>query len=202
MTPFPASYLNEPDLTSSLANVLKDPIIHKNTLLLPNPYTEDDAMYYLKRCVEDTEAQRQLGLPPLKYAIREVIGDVKPDGDVEYGRWVGTIRLLPIKGQEHVADLGYYLANEYRGQGVMPQCLRKVCEMAFTTGLNIERIQAIVLFYNEASKRVLVKCGFKYEGRLRSYHNKAGVGILDGDCYSLVRSDFEDIANKEKDLTD
>jgi ribosomal-protein-alanine N-acetyltransferase len=50
----------------------------------------------------------------------------------------------------------------------MSEALNAVVEFAFTT-LDLSRIEAACLPENEASRGVLEKCGFKYEGVAQSY---------------------------------
>ncbi|KAJ3295473.1 hypothetical protein HDU76_006834, partial [Blyttiomyces sp. JEL0837] len=91
LTPLTPQDLTNKPLAESLVSLLQDPIIHKNTLVLPNPYTLSDADWFINFCVKETEAQREKGLPPLHYSIREVVGDVHDGKDgnskIELGRW-------------------------------------------------------------------------------------------------------------------
>ena len=80
------------------------------------------------------------------------------------------------------AELGYWLARERWGQGMMSEAVCAVVEYGFQT-LNLQRIQAWVLANNQASMRVLQKCGFHYEPRLEPSHD-----LLP---YSLSKADYD-----------
>jgi [ribosomal protein S5]-alanine N-acetyltransferase len=64
------------------------------------------------------------------------------------------------------AELGYELHPAHWGKGTMTEALRPVLGYGFS-GLGLHRIEACPLAGNESSKSLLVKLGFKYEGKLR-----------------------------------
>ena len=80
------------------------------------------------------------------------------------------------------AELGYYIAEEYWGNGIMTEAARQICEYVFSES-DIIRIYAEPFAYNIASCRVLEKAGFQYEGTLRSNAVKNGK-VLDMKMYS------------------
>ena len=45
--------------------------------------------------------------------------------------------------------------------------------------------------FNEGSKRVIEKCGFKYEGTLRQSSTIYNGDVYDDVCYSMTIEDFE-----------
>lgn len=64
--------------------------------------------------------------------------------------------------------LGYKLDRGYLNRGYMTQAVRAVTEFAFAD-LGLHRIEGNVMPRNEASQRVLIKCGFQEEGLSRKY---------------------------------
>jgi RimJ/RimL family protein N-acetyltransferase len=93
------------------------------------------------------------GGQPVVWAIRE-----------ETGRLIGGIGLDDlIIGQSHQAELGYWLAKPWRGHGLMTAVVEAVCWHAFEN-LGVTRLTAHVFWFNDASARVLEKCGFRQEG--------------------------------------
>lgn len=64
-------------------------------------------------------------------------------------------------------ELGYWLAEPYWGRGIVAEAAAALVGYSFET-LAPKRIQARVIGENEASKRVLIKLGFQFEGTLRS----------------------------------
>jgi ribosomal-protein-alanine N-acetyltransferase len=86
------------------------------------------------------------------------------------------------------ASLGYDLATEYWGRGIMTEALHAVIYYGFEV-MELNRIQALAFPANTASIRVLEKLGFQSEGLLREctfWHNK----FQDLRCFSLLRRDW------------
>ena len=64
------------------------------------------------------------------------------------------------------AEIGYWLGEPFWGRGIATAALKQTTEYAFQT-FRLERVQAHVFAWNPASMRVLEKCGYVLEGRLR-----------------------------------
>jgi RimJ/RimL family protein N-acetyltransferase len=69
----------------------------------------------------------------------------------------------------HSAEFGYWLAQSYRGRGLMPRVIRTFSDYAFQE-LRIHRLFATPFSSNLASHRALEKAGFQREGRNPSVH--------------------------------
>ena len=83
------------------------------------------------------------------------------------------------------AELGYYLAEEYWGKGIMTEAVKQVCKYVFDNS-DIIRIYAEPFAHNIVSCRVLEKAGFQFEGLLRANAVKNGA-IIDMKMYALIR---------------
>ena len=81
---------------------------------------------------------------------------------------IGTCGFYTWDAQHARAELGYDLAQAYRGRGIITEAVRAALRWAFEQ-LQVNRIQATVMVGNAASARVLEKCGFRREGTLRAY---------------------------------
>ena len=81
--------------------------------------------------------------------------------------------LKKISWAKKKADIGYWLAKEYWGKGVMGEAVSLVLKFAFFK-LKFVRVGGLVFEENKASIKVLEKTGFKYEGKLRKYRKHAG----------------------------
>ena len=101
---------------------------------------------------------------------------------------VGSIGVFR-QGNVHrrTAELGYYIAKEYRGKGMMTEAVRQICTYVFDNS-DILRIYAEPFSYNAASCRVLEKAGFQYEGTLRCNAVKNG-RILDMKMYARLKDE-------------
>ena len=77
---------------------------------------------------------------------------------------VGGITLDNIRyGPFQSATLGYWLGEEFSKKGIMTESLNSVMIYA-SNNVGISRIEAATLPNNIASRRLLEKCNFKYEG--------------------------------------
>jgi len=145
-----------------------DPEIARNLLTIPFPYTEADADCWLDRC------EQSVGSPVTNFALRA------PSGYLIGA--IGVVRAL--SADAHRAELGYWLAQSYRGRGLMPRVIRTFSDYAFQQ-LRIHRLFATPLSSNLASHRALEKAGFHREGLLRHYHFKQGT-YLDAIIYGRI----------------
>jgi [ribosomal protein S5]-alanine N-acetyltransferase len=82
---------------------------------------------------------------------------------------LGAITLDNIRrGPAQTGTLGYWIGAAHARQGFMREAIQAMVHHAFTT-LDLSRIEAACLPENVASRGVLEKCGFKYEGVAQSY---------------------------------
>jgi [ribosomal protein S5]-alanine N-acetyltransferase len=82
---------------------------------------------------------------------------------------LGAITLDNIRrGPAQTGTLGYWIGVDFARQGFMREAIKAVVHHAFTA-LDLSRIEAACLPENAASRGVLEKCGFKYEGVAQSY---------------------------------
>lgn len=92
----------------------------------------------------------------------------------EPGAVLGRIALNNIvRGAFHAATVGYGLAPDATGKGLMTEALDTVVEIAFDD-LGLHRVEANVIPRNERSLAVVERCGFEREGVARSYLRIAG----------------------------
>jgi RimJ/RimL family protein N-acetyltransferase len=138
---------------------------------LPYPYTEKDGVDYISSMLSADENET------FAFAI---IADSKVIGSI------GIFRQVNIHRQ--TAELGYYIAEEYWGKGIVTEAVKQICEYVFNKS-DIIRIYAEPFAYNTASCRVLEKAGFQYEGTLRSNAVKNGK-VIDMKMYSLLSTEL------------
>ncbi len=138
--------------------------------IFPHPYTLELA--------EDWVAQCTAPHPDYLRLVIEV------DGGLVGG--IGLRGCGPFN--EEYAEVGYWLGVEYWGRGIATEALRLVCGYAFAE-LRANRVEARVYGFNSASGRVLEKCGFTLEGRLRRRMVKDGERT-DQLVYGLLPEEF------------
>ncbi len=89
----------------------------------------------------------------------------------------------------HAYMLGYVLAKEYRGQGIMPEAVKYMMKYLFMN-MGADIVTAAHFPGNNASKRVLEKCGFVYEGTLRREYSRFDGHILNSCMYSVTYEEY------------
>ena len=99
---------------------------------------------------------------------------------------IGVFRQENIHRQ--TGELGYYIAEEYWGKGIMTEAVKQICAYVFDKS-DMIRIYAEPFAYNAASCRVLEKAGFQYEGTLRNNAVKNGK-VIDMRMYSLLKTEI------------
>lgn len=151
-----AHYANNPKIAANLRNVF------------PYPYTLKDAEGYVNACAADME-ERQI--------CRAIVVNGRAAGSV--GIFCGS------DVYEKSAELGYWLAEEYWGQGIMSEAVRRLVREAFEK-FDIVRIYAEPFAYNIGSRRVLEKAGFTLEGVMKQGVCKNGE-IYDYCMYAVTR---------------
>lgn len=85
------------------------------------------------------------------------------------GALIGAITLDNIRrGPNQTATMGYWIGLPYVRKGFMSEAISALVNYAFGT-LDISRIESACLPENTPSRKVLEKCGFKYEGVAQAY---------------------------------
>lgn len=136
--------------------------------VFPHPYTLADAENFINSCLEADETCQ---------LFRAITVD---------GHAVGSVGLLLGRDvYQKNAELGYWLAEDFWGRGIMTQTVRQICRESFSRW-DIQRIYAEPFAYNIASRRVLEKAGFTLEGIMRQGVFKRGQ-VCDSCMYALLR---------------
>lgn len=93
------------------------------------------------------------------------------------------------RGVAQSASLGYWIGNRHSRQGYMAEALNLVLRFAFDD-LALHRIEAACLPDNQASRGLLLKCGFREEGFARAYLRING-RWQDHTLFAILRDEFE-----------
>ena len=134
--------------------------------LFPHPYTIDDANEFLRRATTEQ--------PMTNFCIdvgQSAVGGV----GIRIGQDV----------HRHVAELGFWLGQEFWGHGIMTEVVPAFVDYCFEK-FPLHRIYAEPYANNPASARVLEKSGFVLEGRLKNNAFKDGK-LLDSLLYAKTR---------------
>jgi len=140
-----------------LAQKINHKDIYRYTLNIPYPYTKNDAKKWLNKIVQQYKRKSPHGF----HLAIEIKGEV-----------AGCISLMKIE-YGHKAEIGYWLAKEYWGQGIMSGVVSKILTLGFKE-FKLKKIYACVLIENKSSYRVLINNGFIKEGLLIQHTKKDG----------------------------
>ena len=146
--------------------------IYRNALNIPYPYTLKDAKDWITKNLKERRRKKP---SMINFAI-DINGEV-----------VGGIGLKKVEG--HKAEIGYWLAEKYWGQGIMTQAVKLVTGFGFKK-LKLKRIYARAFSFNKASKRVLEKAGYKLEGILRK-NTKKDNKFIDDYLFARIGNDYK-----------
>ena len=101
---------------------------------------------------------------------------------------IGNIGIVNVNSSCHHATLAYYIHPERWGEGIATRAGRIILPYAFHT-LSLNRVGAVCMTHNTASRRVLDKLGFTFEGIARQEIMKDGI-FYDVAHYGLLKEDF------------
>ncbi len=159
--------------TSDIDNLLKyanNPNIAKNmTNAFPHPYNQEAGEAFI--------AMANSKKPVSIFAIclnNEAIGGIGVHAQQDI--------------HEKCAELGYWLAEPFWGKGITSKVVLKMIDFAFNN-FDIIRLYARPFSSNIGSQKVLEKCGFNLEARLKKSIYKNGV-YLDELIYSIVKDEY------------
>ena len=107
----------------------------------------------------------------------------------ETNRVVGTIGYMSYNADNSTVEIGYSLAREQWGKGLMTEALLAVIGETFRT-LKVHRLEAMHFTDNPASGRVMEKCGLIHEGHMRERICCKGV-FRDVEMWGNLRKDWE-----------
>jgi len=145
---------NDADLDSLVKYANNSNIAKWLTNGFPHPYTKKDGEAFLSMVANDN---------PTKVFAIEANGEA-----------VGSIGIFPQSDiHEKSAEMGYWLAEEYWGKGIMTKAIQEIVEYGFQT-FDIVRIFARPFSTNVKSQRLLEKAGFELEARLKKALFKNG----------------------------
>ncbi len=101
---------------------------------------------------------------------------------------IGTIDVVSQDAQTNSAEIGYCIGRAFWGRGIVTEAFFAVIDYLFNmAGFN--RIFARHDTENEASGRVMQKCGMKFEGILRK-SSRNNRGIVDMAVYSILLDEY------------
>ena len=115
------------------------------------------------------------------------------------GEPVGWVRFTVTDRENGVGEVGYTIGERHRGRGYATAAVRKVLTVAFAaTGADVERVEAVAAVGNAASRRVLERNGFHFEGVARGLLVIGGERV-DHARYGVLRGEWEETSGTSVD---
>ena len=155
-----AKNINDKELIKRLANPY-----------IPYPYTLSDARSFIAHAIWGWKKGTQY-----VFAI-EVNGE-----------FIGLVDLHSVDHRNKKAEVGAWIGRKYWGKGYGTEALKQILKLAFDK-LKLHKVTGIAFEWNIASRRIMEKVGFKYEGTLRDDY-RIGNRWHNNVIYSILRDEF------------
>ena len=130
----------------ALAHLANNAAVATMVSRMPHPYTARDAADFVRR----TNAGE---MGKCVYAITKA----------ENGEFLGCCALEPHVNDADTLEIGYWLGEPHWNRGYATEAAHALIDMAFRTR-DIAHIDARCRVTNIASRRVIQKCGFQFQG--------------------------------------
>lgn len=109
-------------------------------------------------------------------------GDSRPIGSLGFYKWSAST--------SYQAEMGYDLAKEHWGKGIMTEAMNAVIDFGFER-MKLNRIEVYIMPRNKRSAKMIKGLGFKREGLLRERWFDENGNYTDDILFSMLRSDWE-----------
>lgn len=134
------------------------------------PHTDvSDTEVFIAECIASVKAGTRL-----PYVLCERHAPDRPIG------------MLDARLSGHTVDIGYVLAPEYWGKGLMPEAISALAVLALHAR-DCFRVQAFCDVDNIPSQRALEKAGFRLEGRHERFFVHPNLSPEPRPCYMYAR---------------
>jgi [ribosomal protein S5]-alanine N-acetyltransferase len=186
------------DLTSAFATF---PVIETERFILRAPTLEDVPDIF--RIMSDPNVTRYFGALPMvapieaeqrveriQTAFQEHSGVRWAIADRANGQLIGTSGFWRLIKPHYRAEIGYELAPEWWGRGVMTEAVGAMLGFGFGH-MGLHSVEAHIHPDNSGSRRVLEKLGFVQEGYFRqNFYDPIEKQFTDTAVFSLLKADW------------
>jgi RimJ/RimL family protein N-acetyltransferase len=105
----------------------------------------------------------------------------------------GVISFHSPNFNNKVAEIGYWIAKEYRGKSIGTTAVKVLTNFGFET-MGWNRIEAMIDHDNEASKKVVTRAGYEHEGLLRQRVIRANGDVIDMDLFAVLQKNWQGLS--------
>lgn len=164
-------------------------------------YVRADAAAMYKNWASDDEVTKYLTWPT--HSSQEISQSIIEDwisqySNENYYHWaiilkghgdepIGDIGVVDMKENISMVHIGYCIGREWWHKGITSEALSAVMDFLFDI-VHVNRVESRHDPRNPNSGKVMIKCGMKYEGTMRSsdWNNQ---GTCDACYYALLKSE-------------
>ncbi|MCH5600672.1 GNAT family N-acetyltransferase [Niabella ginsengisoli] len=107
----------------------------------------------------------------------------------ENNNLIGRVGLSFINKTNRSANIGYWLASDAQGKGIMTKAVKRIMEFGFEE-LKLNRLEIKAATGNKRSSAIPEKLGFTKEGTLRQAE-RVNEAFLDLILYSLLKEEYK-----------
>jgi ribosomal-protein-alanine N-acetyltransferase len=163
-------------------------------------HTDDDDM--LAYWISDPQVQSLYSEPTYttKVEVKELLDKYTGSYDrPDYYRWaivekesgicIGQIAIFLVDNKNNFCEIEYALGRRFHRKGYGTEAVKTLLEFCFNR-VNFHKVQVCHKAGNDASRGVIRKCNFTYEGTLRDFFFMDG-RYVDRLYYSMLREEYQ-----------
>ncbi|MCQ2002354.1 GNAT family N-acetyltransferase [Rhizobium sp. NRK18] len=135
------------DDIDALAHLANNAAVATMVSRMPHPYTVNDANDFVRRAKDNGVIGKCV------YAITKAAN----------GEFLGCCGIEPDMEDAGIVEIGYWIGEQHWNRGYATEAAHALIDMAFRTR-DIDAIDARCRVVNVASRRVIQKCGFQFQG--------------------------------------
>jgi len=171
------------------------------------PFKYSDCKDMLKYWISDPKIQSMISEPV--YSTKEEVMEllekyISSYQNNDYYRWavveknslacIGQIAIYLVNEKNHWCEIEYCIGSQFHRKGFATEATQAIINFGFKS-VNFHKIQVCHKEMNIASKGVIQKCGFTYEGTMRDYFYM-DEKYVSRCVYSMLKSEWENNYNK------
>jgi len=135
-------------------------IINSKNILLKLSNEEDEQLKELSSNSPDLVNMSEVRTYPAKMPA-EIYFRIEKENEL-----IGEVNLSRIRWYNRKCEISILIKKEWQGKGFGKEAMKEIINFAFNR-MNLHRLEAEVIEFNEVSLKLIEGLGFKREGKLR-----------------------------------
>ncbi len=107
----------------------------------------------------------------------------------ENSKIIGTVGFVKWDKEKKIGEIGYVLAKDYWGRGLITEAVKEVLKFGFST-MGLTKITAHCIAENVGSEKVLLKSGFNFDGLFLKHATVKGK-LVDIKWFSISMENYK-----------